>query len=199
MRRNESLPLELLELLADELQVPVEDAALAKVALVWLGPGLVAFSLVNILARAFYSLGDVKTPMRISVFCLTLNVLLVLVLITRFKQAGLGAASTATATLNAALLAFALRKKIVKLGWKSLIPSISSMAGAGVVAGAAAWFSRNFWVERMGYDSFLLRLGEVFVPMTIAAILYFGICLLLKVEALAPLSHFISTRFRKKQ
>ena len=39
-----------------------------------LAPGLVAFSLVNILARAFYALGDTNTPMRISIFCLAAKV-----------------------------------------------------------------------------------------------------------------------------
>ena len=44
--------------------------------LVCLAPGLISFSLVNILARAFYALQDIQTPMRISVFCLALNLLL---------------------------------------------------------------------------------------------------------------------------
>ena len=35
-----------------------------------LAPGLVAFSTVNILARAFFALGDTKTPMKISIVCL---------------------------------------------------------------------------------------------------------------------------------
>src|SRR5205809_6270646 len=38
-------------------------------ALVCLAPGLVAFSIVNILARAFYALGDTQTPMKISIVC----------------------------------------------------------------------------------------------------------------------------------
>src|SRR5688572_25085116 len=37
----------------------------AASALIWLAPGLVAFSLVNILARGFFALGDTRTPMRI--------------------------------------------------------------------------------------------------------------------------------------
>ena len=40
--------------------------ARASLALMCLAPGLVAFSTVNILARAFYALGDTKTPMKIS-------------------------------------------------------------------------------------------------------------------------------------
>jgi putative peptidoglycan lipid II flippase len=39
-------------------------------ALMFLAPGLIAFSAINILARAFFATGDTKTPMKISVFCL---------------------------------------------------------------------------------------------------------------------------------
>src|SRR5436190_17611929 len=42
-------------------------------ALACLAPGLLMFSMNNILARAFFALNDIKTPMKISVFCLFLN------------------------------------------------------------------------------------------------------------------------------
>src|SRR5438034_2705680 len=49
----------------------------ASLAVLCLAPGLVAFSMVNILARAFYALGDTRTPMRISVACFAINLLVV--------------------------------------------------------------------------------------------------------------------------
>src|SRR5262249_16935738 len=78
-------------------------------ALVCLGPGLVLFSLTNVLARAFYALGDTTTPMRVSLFCLGLNLLFSIVLINKFRQGGLGIANTITAAINVSLLAYALR------------------------------------------------------------------------------------------
>src|SRR5215831_13060044 len=42
-------------------------------ALTCLAPGLLMFSMNNILARAFFALNDIKTPMKISVLCLVLN------------------------------------------------------------------------------------------------------------------------------
>src|SRR5258705_2521982 len=87
----------------------------ASLALVYLAPGLLAFSMVNILARAFYALGDTKTPMKISIFCLGLNALFTFALIFDYRQAGLGIANTLTSTVNVCLLGFALRKKIARL------------------------------------------------------------------------------------
>src|SRR5690606_15574807 len=45
-------------------------------ALKCLAGSLVAYSLVNVLARAFYAVGDTRTPMRISLACLALNLIL---------------------------------------------------------------------------------------------------------------------------
>lgn len=42
-------------------------------SLVCLAPGLLKFSMNNVLARAFYALNDIKTPMRTSVLCRVLN------------------------------------------------------------------------------------------------------------------------------
>jgi putative peptidoglycan lipid II flippase len=84
----------------------------ATLALMCLAPGLVAFSAVNILARAFYALGDTKTPMQISLVSLALNLVLAAALVVPLRQGGLGLANTATSICNVWLLIYALRKKI---------------------------------------------------------------------------------------
>ena len=76
-----------------------------------LAPGLVAFSAVNIFARAFFAIGDTRTPMRISVLCLALNLVLVVILIGPYQQAGMGIANSISSTLNAFLLFAALKRK----------------------------------------------------------------------------------------
>ena len=57
-------------LLFERGQFGPADTQGVSFALMCLAPGLVAFSMVNILARSFYALGDTKTPMKISIFCL---------------------------------------------------------------------------------------------------------------------------------
>src|SRR6266581_846932 len=67
-------------------------------ALACLAPGLLMFSMNNILARAFYALNEIKTPMRISVFCLGLNLAFAIWLVQRYREAGLAVANTMSAT-----------------------------------------------------------------------------------------------------
>jgi putative peptidoglycan lipid II flippase len=141
-------------------------------ALVCLAPGLVAFSIVNVLARAFYALGDTKTPMKISVFCLTFNLLLAVVLVWRFKQAGLGIANTISSVVNVSLLLYALRHKLKKLELEPLRKALLPLLLAGAVAGLIAWSGWQIWERSLGHDTIALRIGAVFVPATLASLAY---------------------------
>lgn len=149
--------------------------ARASQALSYLAPGLVAFSMVNILARAFFALGDTKTPMKISVVCLTLNVIFCACLIFPLRHRGLGLANTASSCLNVALLIYALRRVMPKLEFSTLTRQVPVLLGAALAAGVAAWGLMTLWQARLGHNSLVLKLGEVFVPALTATILYFGI------------------------
>jgi putative peptidoglycan lipid II flippase len=152
------------------------DTARAARALAWLAPGLLAFSMVNIVARAFYAVGDLKTPMKISIFCLVVNALLAIALVWHYREIGLGAANSITSVINISLLLYALRKKLAKLDLQNFIRQIPSLAGATVAAGVASWLLMRAWAGKFGHATLPLKIGEVFVPMLAAAIIYFVIC-----------------------
>ena len=84
----------MIRLLFERGRFDIYSTARASLALVYLAPGLLAFSMVNILARAFYALGDTTTPMKVSVFCLALNAVLTFMLIFPLRQGGLGVANS---------------------------------------------------------------------------------------------------------
>lgn len=163
-------------------------------AVLGLAPGLIAFSMVNILARAFYATGDTKTPMRISIVCLLLNVVLSLALIFPLRDLGLGLANSITATLNAGLLTFALRKKIGRLDWGELRGQFASLAGILLVAGVTAWLLVHWWTPRFGHANKLHCVGEVFVPAIAAGAIYFALGLWLRIPAARDLLHLVLRR-----
>jgi putative peptidoglycan lipid II flippase len=155
-----------------------QSTTYSTMALRCLAPGLVAFSLVNILARAFYALGDTKTPMRISVFCLTVNIVLSALLVWNYRQAGLGIANSLTAIINMSLLFYALRRKLKTLDLGGLRKDVIVLGGSAAAAGMVAWWLAGIWGQRLGHESFALRFGEVFAPAMVASLVYFGIAVM---------------------
>lgn len=158
-----------------------DATARAASALIWLAPGLLAFSLTNILARGFYALGDTRTPMRVGAFCLLVNIILTAALVWRYRQSGLALANTLSGAVNAALLIFALRKKLARLEWAALRAQMPALLAAALVAGAVAWGIRGWWTKELGNSTLALRLGEVFLPMIAASLAYFALGFWLKV------------------
>src|SRR6266568_4536517 len=119
-------------------------------ALACLAPGLLMFSMNNILARAFYALNDVKTPMKISVFCLGLNLAFALWLVHPFREAGLGVANTLSACVNLLLLTYALRRKLARLGLTSLVNTLTILVPAAILAAIIAFLLSSQWEIRIG-------------------------------------------------
>jgi putative peptidoglycan lipid II flippase len=169
----------------------------AAFALMCLAPGLVAFSTVNVLARAFFALGDTRTPMKISIFCLMVNLILAAILIVPLKQGGLGIANTLTSAVNVLLLMFALRKKLARLEMQSLRKSLWPLALAAVLAGIVAWALWRLWENEIGHATLALKLGEVFVPAGIAGGIYLAITLALRIPAAREMVDFALAKVRR--
>ena len=172
------------------------STAAVSLALACLAPGLVCFSSVNILARAFYALGDTRTPMRISVFCLALNLLFVLLFLPAYRAAGLGVANTLSSLFNVGCLSYALRRKLGRLDWGPLRGNLVACLGAAVPAGAVAWALNAWWTRQFGYATVSLRVGHVFVPMVAASLVYFGISLWARVPAATEVLGLMRRRLR---
>lgn len=167
-------------------------------ALGFLAPGLVAFSGTNILARAFYAVGDTRVPMQISVFCLALNVVLSLVFALGLHEGGLALANTLTSVTNVILLAYALRRKMPKTDFRPWLRDLIRVAPVAVVAGVAAFLMSQIWDQAVGGRTVWGRFGAVFLPGALAAAGYFGALLALRVPAARELWDWGTARLNRR-
>jgi putative peptidoglycan lipid II flippase len=127
-------------------------------ALIFYAVGLPAHSLIEVLARAFYSMQDTASPVAVSVGGMVLNVVLSLLLVAAFPvlgwmpHGGLALANSLATIVEMGVLILLLRRKIRRLmdraGWASL--GRTALASAGM--GAALWIwcaalpSASIWV-----------------------------------------------------
>lgn len=158
-------------------------------ALKCLAPSLPGYSLVMILARAFHALGEVKTPVKISIACLVLNLVLALGLVFFFepndRQGAFGIANTISITLNAAFLWRALRRReeLVPIALPGLRAQLPKMAGLAVAMGGVAFAIGWGLSDALSGDAVPQRLARVFVPMIGAGLFYWGASALAGVDS----------------
>ncbi len=191
-----ALAVPIVRLLFERGQFGDEATHRVAMALACLAPGLLMFSMTNILARAFFALNDISTPMKISVFCLVLNLAFGILLVQSYKEAGLGVANTISACCNVSLLLYALRRKLARLDMAGLRRQILLLAANAALAGLVAALVSSFWETKFGHRSLPLKLGAVFVPGGIAGLAYWVGALWLRVPAAYEIVELMLRRFR---
>lgn len=167
-------------------------------ALACLAPGLLFFSMNNILARAFYAVNDIKTPMKISVLCLFLNLLFAFWLVQGFREAGLAAANTLSASLNMGLLVYALRRKLGRLEWAGFNQTLLALVPAAALAAVIAWLAASFLRREYGSATLGIKIATVFIPAALAGIVYWLIAAWAKVPAAKDLLHLVAAKLKRR-
>ncbi len=88
----------------------VNDATMAARSLMAFAVGLPAFVLIKILASAFFSRQDTRTPVKAGVAAMVTNIVLNLALVGPLAHVGLALATSTAAVVNAGLLFYWLRR-----------------------------------------------------------------------------------------
>jgi putative peptidoglycan lipid II flippase len=147
-----------------------EDVTMATRSLMAYALGLVAFMGIKVLAPGFYARQDTKTPVKIAVIAMFVNMGLNIALMFPLKHAGLALATTLAACLNAGLLLRGLLREGVYRpapGWPALLTRgflASGVMGAvlfGVSGDTEAWLRLATW-DRIGLLTLWIGVGAVF-------------------------------------
>lgn len=138
------------------------DAAtvrLTAVALLYYCAGLWAFAAVRIVVSMFYALQDTKTPVKMAVVSIGVNIVMGIVLMGPLKHGGLALATSLASVVNLLLLVWALRRKIGMLGWRSIMVSAGRSLAASLLMGCAVWGMSIWIIPRDHHASLKLLLG----------------------------------------
>src|SRR5437868_6780312 len=118
-------------------------------ALTFFSLGLAGQAATALLVRVFYALQDVMTPLRISLVVIAVNLMTNVVLVRLLQQGGLALGTSIAATLNAVLLARALRGRLQGLEGRALLRT-AGRALIGVVPMALAVALTVYGITRSG-------------------------------------------------
>jgi putative peptidoglycan lipid II flippase len=142
------------------------DTAATAAALMFYAPGLVGYSAVKIASPSFYSLGDSRTPVIISVVSVLANLAINLVLVRVLGYRGLALGTAIAAIFNAAALLLLLRGRIGGLEGRRIAVSFAKITVASALMGAAAWFTLEWLNGALPGRSEVVKAIRVFTAIS---------------------------------
>jgi putative peptidoglycan lipid II flippase len=155
-----------------------DNASEAAHVLRFYGAGVWAFCAQQILLRAFYAQKDTKTPLRVACALVGVNFLLNISLlwIPAVRQGAFGLSTTITGSINVLILVVFLRRRMGRLGLRSLLASAGRTLLATGAMAAVVWAVTGLMTRMgLGGSTLLLCAG---IPAGVAA--FFLACALLR-------------------
>lgn len=154
--------------------------------------GLFAQGAYNILNRTFYSLKDTKTPVKISIFVVLLNLAFSLSLIGPLKHGGLALSNSLAAIANMLLVYWFLRKRL-PIPEKSLFLNLGKVLLASGLMGLIV-YAADLFLAGLLPDSLLYQMIGLVISITLGAAFYLALLILLKVDDVRPIFDRIMKR-----
>ena len=161
------------------------DVRMAQISLVAYGFGLPGFMLVKVLAPGFYARLDTKTPVRVGIYAIAVNMVLNVLFVVPWvfsglpgPHAGLALATSIGACVNAGMLFYLLRVQGVyhaQAGWKGyLLRLLFANAVLAVVLlllvdPLSEWLQRDMW-QRIGWLALVVGVGVGAYLMALALV-----------------------------
>ena len=129
-------------------------------------------TIYHMAARAFYARQDTKTPLYISIFSITLNIILAIVLSMVLKMGayGLAWAQSTVAVLEVVVLLAVMNRQMPKLFDMTFVQAIFKMILAGIVTGVVCYIGVLVLPFRYHDDSFF----SAFPKFVIISLVSFG-------------------------
>ena len=155
-----------------------KDVQATSSALIALCCGLPAFIMIKILVIPFFANEDTKTPIKISLFCMSINLILNLVLIREFLHVGLAISTSVSAWINFILLFYILNKNLnysfdISIFKVFLKVSLASLTMSYIVLKTYKFMINNFEMYTLYNTNFILILCIIFGIIIYSALMYF--------------------------
>ncbi len=132
----------------------VYDATMASNSLRIFGFGAFSLIMVKVLVPGFYSQQNTKTPVKVGIFCIVINMLISLLLFREIGHLGLAVASTVSSIINMSLLATILYKGNHLVINKSFVKFCVKVIICNIIMALALYFMYKFFISSNGWQSF---------------------------------------------
>jgi putative peptidoglycan lipid II flippase len=177
-----------------------ESTLLSARALMFYAPGLVVFSAAKVFVPAFYAMQDTKTPVRIGIYVvllnLIMNIIFILTLPEYWKHAGMAFSTVMAEAAGMTVLGIILARRIKDIQWKSIFHSVIRSLGCALAMATVAWLVARFSLPLLDHvlPVKLAQISTVLLAVGSGGLTYFLLALCLK----SPELRKIKSSFRKR-
>ena len=183
----------LVELFYERNAFTAESTYRTSTVILFYAIGVWAYSTSHVIIRAFYSIQDTKTPVKVGAGMVALNLILNLTLIWFLREGGLALATAISATIQIIILFVLLRKKLNITGHKHIITSAIKTLIATFFMYVTCWIMLKIMPTSDG--SLMVKFIRLLIPLITALITFFTVSFLLKSEELK----YLYNSFRRRK
>jgi putative peptidoglycan lipid II flippase len=156
--------------------------------------GLAGYAAVKVLSPAFYALNDARTPMLISFGSIAVNYVMNSILVGPFGHVGLAFSTSTVALVNFLLLAIFMRRRLGRLEGHRLGSTVLRICLASLPMAGVAWWVSAFSMA-LPLHGLALQLVRVVASITLAGVVFYLACRMLRIEELDDAIDAIAGRF----
>jgi len=159
--------------------------------------GIAGYSLQQMLNRGFYAIQDTKTPVRINVSMLILNIVLSFILVKPFAEYGLAAAYSIAGLTSMVVLYVFLQKKIGSIGGIAMVKSVVKSIFASILMGIIVYFAVNITNDLWDLSNKLVQVAQVVLCIGIGVAAYAGAAIAMKMEEATMVLGIIKRKLKR--
>ncbi|MEI6871277.1 MAG: lipid II flippase MurJ, partial [Verrucomicrobiota bacterium] len=163
--------------------------------------GLAAYSGIKVLAPAFYTIDRRTTPMLVSFGAIGLNLLLNWWFTFRMEMGhrGLALSTGCVAIVNFTLLYLLMRNATGSMETRRMIVGLVKLAIAGAALGAVCFWGNRWLAMDWALRGTALRVTELLGVILAAAIAFFTVAVVLRVEEMDDLLGVVRRRIARRK
>jgi putative peptidoglycan lipid II flippase len=164
------------------------DTQLMELSVLFYSAAIWAFSMQQILNRAYYALHDTVTPLVLSIVTISVNTVVEIPLsFTKLGESGMAAGTVASFAIQAIVMLIMLDRKVGGIGLKSIASAAARMLTACAAMCAACWV-----IQKLSFypttTNHLASLEQLAILMIVGGATYGGVCWALGVRMTGMLS-----------
>ncbi|WP_347273596.1 murein biosynthesis integral membrane protein MurJ [Candidatus Kuenenia sp.] len=172
----------IVSLLYKRNQFDAESALRTSRVILFYAIGIWAYCGLHVLIRAFYSLKDTVTPVKIGTLCVCLNLVLNISLIWTLQEGGLALSTAISAIIQIIILTLILQKKLRIKIQKEVFVSLIKTIITSVAMGSVCFFTLKMLPYSEENNSLYFKGIRLFIPMLTASATFAAVSLLIKSE-----------------